>query len=488
MTVKRGEELSSIEDEIRSLVRQVIEGLLDEMGPPSGDAAGQTLGPSSAVSGTLASPSSHHTTIAIGADHGGYHLKQVLIAHLRERGYGIHDCGTHSPESVDYPDFAEAVARLVAGGICEWGIVVDGAGIGSCMAANKVPGIRAALCYDISTARNSREHNHANVLTLGAGLIGENLARQIVDEWLATPFGPGRHQRRVEKIMEIERRYQIDREELINAVTREVLAALAGQSGNACLNCLGNCAAHCPNEVRTVVAAGAHRITYNGDGAAVPADLARYIDHTALKPETTAAQIDQLCAEAVRFGFAAVCVNPVWIKRAAHNLRDSGVGIASVIGFPLGANVAQIKAVEARQALRDGATELDMVINIGALKSRHYDVVHEDIAKVADASREVGAICKVIIEAALLTDEEKVIACRLAQAAKADYVKTSTGFGPGGATVYDVMLMRETVGPKMGIKAAGGIKTAEEARQMIAAGATRIGASASVKIIEGASA
>ncbi len=276
-----------------------------------------------------------------------------------------------------------------------------------------------------------------------------------------------------------------DREELIDAVTREVLAALAGQSGDACLDCLGNCAAHCPNDVRTVVSAGARRISYNGDGAAVPADLARYIDHTALKPETTPAQIDKLCEEAVRFGFAAVCVNPTWIRRAAGNLRGAGVGIASVVGFPLGANVAQIKATEARRALRDGANELDMVINIGALKGGQYDVVRDDIAKVADASREVGAICKVIIEAALLTDEEKVIACRLAQDAKADYVKTSTGFGPSGATVFDVALMREAVGPKMGVKAAGGIRTAEEAAQMIAAGATRIGASASVQIVGG---
>lgn len=276
-----------------------------------------------------------------------------------------------------------------------------------------------------------------------------------------------------------------DKEELIHAVTREVLAALAGQSGDACLDCLGNCAAHCPNDVRTVVAAGARRISYTGDGAAVPADLARYIDHTALKPETTPAQIDKLCEEAVQFRFAAVCVNPTWIRRVAGNLRDSGVGIASVVGFPLGANVAQIKATEARRALRDGANELDMVINIGALKGGQYDVVRDDIAKVADASREVGAICKVIIEAALLTDEEKVIACRLAQDAKADYVKTSTGFGPSGATVFDVALMREAVGPKMGVKAAGGIRTAAEAAQMIAAGATRIGASASVQIVEG---
>ena len=146
-------------------------------------------------------------TIAVGADHGGYELKQALIEHLCQQGLSIHDCGCVSTDAVDYPDFAHAVANLVGTGVCRWGIVVDGAGIGSCMAANKVPGVRAALCYDVSSARNSREHNHANVLTLGAGLIGPGLARQIVDEWLATPWGPDRHAHRVAKITDIEQRY-----------------------------------------------------------------------------------------------------------------------------------------------------------------------------------------------------------------------------------------------------------------------------------------
>ena len=146
-------------------------------------------------------------TIAVGADHGGYELKQLVIEHLRQQGLSVHDCGCVSSEAVDYPDFAHAVANLVGTGVCRWGIIIDGAGIGSCMAANKVPGVRAALCYDLSSARNSREHNHANVLTLGAGLIGAGLARQIVDEWLATPWGPDRHARRVAKITDIEQRY-----------------------------------------------------------------------------------------------------------------------------------------------------------------------------------------------------------------------------------------------------------------------------------------
>ncbi len=275
------------------------------------------------------------------------------------------------------------------------------------------------------------------------------------------------------------------REQIIEAVTREVLAALLGRSGDKCLDCIGNCAAHCSDEVRAVVAAGASRISFHGNGADVPADLARYIDHTLLRPDAPPADIDRLCDEARQYGFAAVCVNPVWVRRCAQRLRGTGVAVASVVGFPLGANTSEIKAMEARRALRDGAREIDMVINVGALKARDYEFVRQDIAKVTDACHEVGALNKVIIEAALLTDEEKVIACRLAQAAKADYVKTSTGFGPGGATVYDVALMRETVGPKMGVKAAGGIKTAEQARAMIAAGATRIGASAGVQIVTG---
>jgi ribose 5-phosphate isomerase B len=147
-------------------------------------------------------------TIAIGCDHGGFVLKQSLSDHLRTKGYAVRDCGSTGPEAVDYPDFAHAVAETVGSGACRWGIVIDGAGIGSCMVANKVPGVRAALCYDLSTARNSREHNHANVLSLGAGLVGENLARQIVDEWLETPWGGGRHAMRVDKITEVEKRYQ----------------------------------------------------------------------------------------------------------------------------------------------------------------------------------------------------------------------------------------------------------------------------------------
>jgi deoxyribose-phosphate aldolase len=276
-------------------------------------------------------------------------------------------------------------------------------------------------------------------------------------------------------------------EALIDAVTREVLAMLAGRGACDCSDpsCQGACAAHCSDTVRGVVSTGAERISYSGDGADVPRDLARFIDHTLLRPDATADEVDRLCDEAREFGFASVCVNPTWVRRCSQRLRGSQVRVASVIGFPFGASTTEVKALEARRAIRDGAREIDMVINIGALKSGDDALVGSDIAKVSDACHEAGALNKVIIEAAFLTDEEKVVASHLAKRAKADFVKTSTGFGPGGATVHDVLLMRETVGPKLGIKAAGGIRSAEDVREMIAAGATRIGASASVQIVTG---
>jgi deoxyribose-phosphate aldolase len=276
------------------------------------------------------------------------------------------------------------------------------------------------------------------------------------------------------------------REDLIEAVTREVVAVLGNRAaggGDVCDDCRGSCAAHCSDKVRGMVGTGAGRISYSGQGANVPTDLAKYIDHTLLAPDATAEAIDTLCDEAKQYGFASVCVNPFWVRRCADRLRGTTVRVASVIGFPFGATTADSKAFETRRALRDGAREIDMVINVGALKSGMADEVRDDIRRVSDACHEVGALNKVIIEAALLTDEEKVLASYLAKQAKADYVKTSTGYGPHGATVEDVLLMRETVGPKLGVKAAGGIRTLEDVRDMIAAGATRIGASAGVEIV-----
>lgn len=275
----------------------------------------------------------------------------------------------------------------------------------------------------------------------------------------------------------------MDQEAIVEAVTREVLSALTGEAWDHYLACIGDCAAHSSDKVRDVVAAGASRISFNGSGADVPTDLAGYIDHTLLRADASAAEIDRMCDEAIRYKFASVCVNPTWVRRVATNLRGTDVLTCSVIGFPLGAHTAEIKAMEARRAVREGAREIDMVVNIGAIKSGDWTAVERDIAGVVDAAREAGAICKVIIEAAMLTDDEKVVVSRIARKAKAHYVKTSTGFGPGGATVYDVALMREAVGPEMGVKASGGIKTAKDAKDMIAAGATRIGASAGIEII-----
>lgn len=211
-------------------------------------------------------------------------------------------------------------------------------------------------------------------------------------------------------------------------------------------------------------------------------NLAPYIDHTLLKPESTRAEISRLCEEAKRYGFAAVCVNPHWVRDAADALRDTDVQIATVVGFPLGATTTFTKVAETRDALANGATEIDMVINVGALKSGNELVVYEDIKQVVRAAAD-KAIVKVIIETGLLSDDEKRLACKLAKEAGADFVKTSTGFGPGGATVEDIKLMREVVGENIGIKASGGVRDAATAREMIAAGATRIGTSSGVKII-----
>ncbi len=213
-------------------------------------------------------------------------------------------------------------------------------------------------------------------------------------------------------------------------------------------------------------------------------EIARFIDHTALKPEVTSADIDKLCAEAKEFHFAAVCVNPPFVKQCAQYLCGTDVAVCTVVGFPLGAHTTATKVFETMQALADGAREIDMVINVGALKAKHDNVVRDEIREVVNVSHAAGAITKVIIEAALLTDDEKVRACQLAQQAGADFVKTSTGFGPSGATVHDVELMRKTVGSAMGVKAAGGIRNYEQAKQMIDAGATRIGASAGVGIVK----
>jgi deoxyribose-phosphate aldolase len=268
---------------------------------------------------------------------------------------------------------------------------------------------------------------------------------------------------------------------LIDIIVQEVSAARGTPGARcSCHSVLDDC---CPDRLRGVIDAGATRVGVHAIGGA-PAGVASMIDHTLLKPDATRAQIEELCREAAQFKFATVCVNPTWVATCARLLRGSGVGVCSVVGFPLGATTADVKAYETRRAIFDGAREIDMVINVGALKSGDLRTVECDIESVAAPCRDAGALSKVIIEAALLTDEEKVTACTIAKAAGADYVKTSTGFGPGGATAADVALMRRVVGADMGVKAAGGVRDLEGLQAMIAAGASRVGASAGVKIVQ----
>lgn len=218
-----------------------------------------------------------------------------------------------------------------------------------------------------------------------------------------------------------------------------------------------------------------------------PAELARYIDHTLLKPGAVKSQFEQLCNEAIKYNFYSVCVNSGWVEYVAKKLRGTGIKVCSVIGFPLGEMETRSKAFEARNAIEHGANELDMVINIGALKSRNLKLVEEDIRAIRRASRS-NTILKVIIETSLLTEEEKVLACEIAKKADADFVKTSTGFSTSGATVADIALMRRVVGPKMGVKASGGITDYNKAIALIQAGATRLGCGSSVAVITGATA
>ncbi len=248
----------------------------------------------------------------------------------------------------------------------------------------------------------------------------------------------------------------------------------------------GLCVVHNKEGVRNIVNQGADRISAGvGIDAAggVEVDLARMIDHTLLKPEATKDQVITLCGEAKKYVFASVCINPSYVSLSAKLLRDTAVKVCTVIGFPLGATSTASKAFESEQALRDGARELDMVINIGMLKSGDYDYVENDMFAVATTAKRFGALTKVILETTLLTDEEKIKACMLAKRAGMDFVKTSTGFSKGGATVGDIALMRKVVGSAMGVKASGGVRTREEALAMVASGADRIGASASVKIV-----
>jgi deoxyribose-phosphate aldolase len=445
--------------------------------------------------------------IAIGADHGGFELKARLVTHLQGQGHQVQDLGTDSTAAVDYPRYARLVAEAVAQGKAERGVMIDGAGIGSCMVANKVPGVRAAMAYDLSSARNGREHNDANVLTLGAGLIGANLATQIVDVFLTTDCTEARHQRRVAMISDAQAPLarpaaepvsnpaqlavaagaslgDLSEEDLARIVNR--LEGMLGRGVGAGTYHGGPCVGACPTTARQFIDLGVQRFTACSKSSLdIPRELAQYIDHTILKPDATQEMVAKIVAEAREHGFRSVCVNPCWVKFVADGLRGSGVLTCSVVGFPLGASTSDIKGMETRKAIRDGAREIDMVINVGRLKGGDDDYVLKDILAVTDACRDGGAVSKVIIETALLTDEEKVRVCELARKARANFVKTSTGFASGGATAEDVALMAGVVhGAGMEVKASGGIRNYADAQKMIAAGATRIGASASIAIVQ----
>src|SRR5919112_333194 len=277
-----------------------------------------------------------------------------------------------------------------------------------------------------------------------------------------------------------------DLERLVEQITDVIVARLNGDAdGQAAMcGCSSECFNRCPERMQRVLDAGAARIGLVLGEAATARDWAGLVDHTLLKPEASDEDIRKLCAEAAEYRFASVCVNPSWVRAAACNLRGTGVPVCTVVGFPLGATLADVKAYEARRAIFDGAREVDMVINIGALKSGDDCAVEHDIHSVVEVAHEYEAVCKVIIETALLTDEEKVRASLAAKRAGADFVKTSTGFSKGGATVADVALMRQAVGPALGVKASGGVKGLDDARKMVEAGATRIGASIGVKIAQ----
>ena len=397
--------------------------------------------------------------IALAADHGGFDLKERLKAHLRARGHEVADLGTNGKEPVDYPVFARAAALLVARGEADFGIVVDGAGIGSAMAANKVPGVLAATCNTEALAKNAREHNDASLLALGAGHVDAETAKRIVDVFLSTTCTAERHLKRVAMIRDMEK------EKGMTDLSAEDIERIAAKVKEM----LGKGGAAAP-----AVSA-----------ALTPTQVAQLIDHTLLKPDAMATDVEKLCAEARQHGFFSVCVNPVFVPQVKRLLRGSAVKVCCVVGFPLGAQDSQIKLLEARKAIREGAQEVDMVINVGALKGKDDALVLKDIRGVVEACKDGRALSKVILETSLLTDEEKVRACELSMKAGADYVKTSTGFSSGGATVEDIALMARTVAPKkLGVKASGGVRTLADLLKMVKAGATRVGASASVKILE----
>ena len=451
--------------------------------------------------------------IAVASDHGGFALKQAIVRHLTGKGVAVKDVGTHSTEACDYPVFARAAAEAVARGEATAGVIVDGAGIGSSMVANKIPGVRAAMAFDLATANNAREHNDANVLTLGAGYLAEDLALRIVDVFLSTQCTVDRHKRRVADdrrarpgappsggrpdpdpahgpgldepaVSRGRHRPRADREPVAPGRRRRP----GGASCASCTAC-GNCVAKRADTVRAILDRhpGA-RVTAGLGVGQVPTDLAKLIDHTLLKPDATYAQIDTLCDEALKFGFASVCVNPVHVRRCAAGSAARPCSCARS-----SASRSAPRPPRARRSRGDAPSATARASSTWSSTSAPSSPATTAPSTTTSGScrevaREGGVLLKVIIETALLTDEEKVAACVAAKKARAHFVKTSTGFAKGGATVHDVALMAEAVDHKLGVKASGGVGSAADARKMVLAGATRIGASVGVKIVREAAA
>lgn len=292
---------------------------------------------------------------------------------------------------------------------------------------------------------------------------------------------------------------QTELDRLVSQIGEELFARVGGPAGavvpapkgeglnlpnQVCPGCVQRCVQTCARNTKEIIAAGADRVSASERLTKIDPTIAALIDHTILKPEATRADVTKVCREARQYNFASVCVNPYWVPLVRAELAGSPVKVCTVVGFPLGATSTEAKVAETAAALRAGAEEIDMVINVGALRSGDHEAVKLDIREVVKVSHEARAIVKVILETALLDDNQKAVACTLAKLAGADFVKTSTGFGPSGATAQDIALMRSVVGPEMGVKASGGIRTLNDLRTMKDAGASRIGASASVKIVE----
>lgn len=412
--------------------------------------------------------------IAMGSDHGGFELKEALVGWLKAQGHHVVNLGAPSKDAVDYPVFAAKVARAVASGRCDLGIMVDGAGIGSAMTANKIPGVRAAACYNEALATNSRVHNGANMLTLGSGQTNFEQAKGIVNAFLANDCTEERHLRRVRMIEDLE--------------SARAGTPIMRAMKETALNLSPQDIARIADRVKEIVAPGG--VASAAGTACLPASkLARMIDHTLLKPEATEADVKKLCAEAIQHNFFSCCVNAAWTRVASAALRGSAVKTCVVVGFPLGAMPSEVKALEARRAIREGAKEVDMVINVGLAKSGNWDAVTKDIRAVAESCIDGGALLKVILETCLLTKDEIAKACECSIKARANFVKTSTGFNKGGATAEDIALMSRCVkSHRLGVKASGGVRTYADAMLMISNGATRIGSSNSIKMLEEAAA